>query len=336
MPLTLAEHVVAQTDPLKKGVFLGMSQACLVGDLMSWKSIGALQTSGVRYDGVIRPEWNALNDDFVEKTVKGKNLAYGVYRMGVHIDIENPLERDDGVKERPSTRQTMLAVKGAAYELNNVFINGDQASNPNQFEGIEKIIGNMASSQTIGSSELDIRPSASPTDATLQAFVDRIDEAIDAVNGRKPDFALCSRRFGLTARGVFRRLQLAGDNYNWVKGMPFSDIRQTLRTASTKPMFVYNDVPFYEIGPAVDEAGAETDIIGNTYNEASSTSATRVYFVKQGEHDLEGLQFSALSMKKIRDTLENKDVQRHRLTWIVGLGAWSKDCLSVAKGIRVQ
>lgn len=335
MPLTLAEHVVAQTEPLKKGVFLGLSQECLIGDLLSWRSTGSLSVAGVRYDGVIRPEWNALNDPFVEKTVKGKNLSYGVYRMGVHIDIENPLERDDGVKERPSTRQTMLAIKGAAYELNNVFINGDQAGNPNQFEGIEKLLTNLGASQTVGSSEIDIRPAQNPTAAVMQSFVDRIDEAIDAVNGRRPDFALCSRRFGLTARSIFRRLQLTGDNYDWVKGMPMGDIRQTLRTASTKPMFVYGGVPFYDIGNAVDETGAETPIIRNDYVEASSSAATRVYFVKQSEHDLEGLQFAPLSMKKIADTLEDKDVQRHRLTWMVGLGAWSKDCLSVAKGIRV-
>ncbi|MFA7296258.1 MAG: hypothetical protein WC211_03605 [Dehalococcoidia bacterium] len=336
MPFTLAEHAIAQTNTFKKGVFVGFTQESLIGDLMSWRSTGELTTTGIRYDGVIRPSWLPINAPFPENTVRGKNLSAGVYMMGTHIDIPNVLEKDGGVKERPSTRQTMLAIKGAAYELNNVFINGDQAGEPNQFEGIEKIIGNLASSQSIGATALDIRPSASPTDATMQAFIDRIDEAIYAVDGHKPDFALCSSRFGLTARSVFRRLKLVGDHYDWVKGMPFGNARQTLRSPATRPMFVYNDIPFYDIGPAVDENGTETAIIANDYTESGAfTAATRVYFVKQGTHSLEGMQYAPLSVKKIAETLHDKPVQRHRLEWVVGLGAWSKDCLSVARGIRV-
>lgn len=335
MPLTLAQHLVTETNPLRKGIYLGLTRASIISDMINWSSTNALTTSGVRYDGVIRPEWNAFNEPFVEKTIRGKNLSYGVYRMGVHIDIENPLERDQGVKERPSTRQTKQAILGAAYEMNNTFVNGDQAGNPNQFEGIEKILGNLGASQNIGSTEIDVRLSQNPNDSTIYALFERLDEAIDVINGGTPDFALINRQTGMVIRSLMRRIKLPGDTFDWVKGMPFSDIRSTYRTAATKPMFVYNTVPFYDIGNAVDEEGRSTQIIRNDYAEAGSANATRIYFVKQGADDLEGLQYQPISVKKIADTLESKDVQRHRMTWIVGLGAWSKDCLSAARGIRV-
>lgn len=335
MPLSLAEHLVTETNPLRKGVFLGLTRASVIADMISWSSVNSLSTSGVRYDGVIRPEWNALNAPFVEKTIRGKNLSYGVYRMGAHIDIENPLERDQGVKERPSTRQTKQTILGAAYVMNDTFVNGDQAGNPNQFEGIEKILGNLGSSQNIGSSEIDVRLSQNPNDATIYSLFERLDEAIDAINGGEPDFALINRQTGLVIRSLMRRIKLPGDHYDWVKGMPFSDIRKTYRTAATRPMFVYNNCPFFDIGNVVDEAGNETAIIGNTYSEGGSSNATRIFFVKQGADDLEGLQYQPMTIKKIADTLESKDVQRHRMTWMVGLGAWSKDCVSAARGIRV-
>ncbi len=336
MPFSLAEHTIAQTEPLKKGVYLGLTRACIVADMLEWENTGSLTTSGVRYDGVNRPSWVPLNTAFPERTIRGKNLSYGVYQMGLHIDIPHVLEKDSGVKERPSTRQTRQAIIGAAYEMNDAFVNGDQGADPNRFEGVEKIATALGTSQNIGSSEIDVRLSQNPTTATIQAFIDRIDEAIDAVDGREPDFALCSRRFGLTARSLFRRAQLMGDHHDWIKnGLKMGDIRQTLATAATRPMFVYNGVPFYDIGPMVDEFGAESDIIANDYNEYGSTSATRVFFIKQGRYNLQGLQFSPLKVEKVADTLEDRPVERHRLTWLTGLGAWSKNCVSVARGIRV-
>lgn len=334
MPFILAEHVQAQTEPLKKGVYLGLSRASVIADMISWNNIGSLTTSGVRYDGAIRPVWVGANETIPEKTTQGKNVSYGVYQMAVHIDIPNPYERDSGVKEKPSTRQAEQAILGAAYEMNNTFINGSQAVDPNQFEGIEQIVTNLGSSQNIGASQLDVRAAANPTADTWFALFDRLLEGHDAVNGHKPDFALINRQAGARIRAGFSRTGYRGDHYDWVKGMPFGDIRNTLRTAATKPMFVFEGVPYYDIGDAVDENGAETAIIGNSYSELSGNN-TRIYYIKQGSNDLEGLQYAPMRMQKIADTLHDKDVQRHRLTWMTGLGAWSKDCVAVVRGVRV-
>lgn len=320
------------TEPLKRGAYISLIRESVIADMLSFRNTNSLSIAGERYDNVIEPEWIDLNEAIPDKTTRGKNLSYGVYQMAVHLDIPNPLERDDGVLERPSARQAKMTMIGAAYQFNNTFVNGDQGVNPKQFDGIEKIVSNMGSAQSIGTTEIDI--SGSPNDATMQAFVDRVDEAIDAVNGHKPDFVLSNRQFGLRARSVFRRMKLAGNDADWLNGgfLPFKDIRQSTSSASTKPLFVYQNIPFYDIGPKADQT---TNIILNTYAEASSASATRVYFVKQGADDLEGLQFAPPNLRKIFDTLEDKDVQRHRFTWMTGLGMWSRNGLSVMRGVKV-
>lgn len=332
MPYTIAEHLPGMTEPLKRGAYISLIRESVIADMLSFRNTNAMSIAGERYDNVIEPEWIDLNEAIPDKTTRGKNLSYGVYQMAVHLDIPNPLERDDGVLERPSSRQAKMAMIGAAYQFNNTFVNGDQAVNPKQFDGIEKIVSNMGSSQSVGTTEIDI--SGAPTEAVMQAFVDRVDSMIDAVNGHKPDFVISNRQFGLRARSVFRRMKLAGNDADWLNGkyLPFMDERRSSSAASTKPMFIYQDIPFYDIGPKADMT---TNIILNNYAEAGSSTATRVFAIKQGSDDLEGLQFAPPSMRKIFDTLQEKDVQRHRFTWITGLGMWSRNGMSVMRGVKV-
>lgn len=232
--------------------------------------------------------------------------------------------------EKPAQRQIKQAMLGAAYKVNDQFINGDQGVDPNGFEGIEKLIGTLAAAQTIGASEIDI--SGAPTSAVIQSFVDRLDEAIHQVDGHKPSFGLCNSTFGLRARSMLRREKLVGDNYDWVRqGFPFGTIRQSLKTKTTDPLFVYADIPFYDIGVKDDQT---TQIITNAYAEGGSAAATRVYLVKAGDDQMEMLQFEAPKVERI-GLLEDKDVERHRFSHILGTALWSHRGLVKVQGVKV-
>jgi len=332
MPWTLAEHAQAQRDPLSKGVYLGIVKESVLADLLSFESTGTLQKTGVRFDTVISPEFIPLSGTIPERTARGKQISWGVYQMAVHIDIPTPLEREDGLLEKPSARQAKLATEGSAYVFQQQIVNGDQGSDPNGFDGFNKIVGNLASAQTVGASELDIRAAASPTSATMQSVIDRLDEGMDAVDGHKPTFALCNRQFGLRVRSIFRREGLLGDNWNWVRnGFPFGDLRQKLSTKATDPMFIYSDVPFYDAGVQADQT---TQVIANNYSEGGSSNGTRVFFVKMGEDNVQGLQYAPPNMKNI-GVLEDKEVERHRFTWMTGIAVWGHRSISKVQGIRV-
>ncbi len=329
MPLSLAEQVVAATEPLKKGVILGLVQESAILDLMTPRSTGALHIAGVRYDNDIEPDWVPSNGTIAEKSTRGKNLSFGVYKMALHLDIDVALQNDQGVIERPASRQAKMLVIGTAKKINYTFVNGDQGADPNGFDGIEKIIGNLAASQSVGATELDI--SGAPTDAVIQSVIDRMDTAIHAINGHRPDFALINATTGLRLRSCFRRANLLGTTEDWIKnGMPFGNIRQSLKTAATKPMFMYQNIPFFDIG---ERRGAA--IMLNTYTEGGSTgTGSRIYFVKASSEDAELLQYAAPKFQPI-GLLENKDTERTRFTQTLGLGVWRGDSLAKVQGIRV-
>lgn len=330
MVFTLAQHAQAQREPLKKGVYLGIVRESVMADILPFRSVSSLSETGVRYDEVIEPDYIPISGDIAEKTVSAKQLSWGVYEMAVHIDIPIPLEKEGGLVEKPSTRQTKMAILGSAYKFNDTFVNGDQASDPNAFDGIEKLVGNLDSDQTIGSSEIDITGAVASADA--HALIDRVDEGIDAIEGHKPTFALCSRKFGLRFRSVLRQEGLLGDHYDWVRnGFPFGDIRQKLSTKSTDPMFLYAGIPFYDAGPKSDQVSS---VIADDNAEGGSTGATRVYMVKLGPDDIEGLQYSPPNMRRI-GVLEDKEVERHRFIWDHGLAMWGHRSLVKVQGIKV-
>lgn len=329
--LSLAEWAISRKEPLSKGVMLGIAQEGLVADILNFRSTNALAETGVRYDEVIEPDFIGLDGTISSKTAKGKQLSFGVSELAVHIDIPVALERAGNVVEKPSTRQTMLAIKGAAYKVNDTFVNGDIGSDPYAFDGLNKAVGNLGSAQSVGSTEIDVADNG--TSAERQSVFDRLDEGFHAIEGHKPSFGLCNSTFGLKFRTFLRMEGLLGNDNDWsIEDYGFGNARMTNRTASTKPMFAYNQVPFYDIGVKADQT---TKVIGDTYTEGGSTaSATRVFLVKAGEDDVEGIQFSAPDMREI-GMLEAKNVLRHRFTWRLGMALWGPRSIVKVQGISV-
>lgn len=334
--LTLAQFAQLEKDPLQKGIMMGITQHSVVADLLTFRSIGGLSESGVRFDEVITPDWVALDGTISSKRANAKPLSYSVHQMAVHVDVPLLLEQQDKNQlARLSVQNVKLAIKGSAYVVNDAFINGDHAAEPNQFEGLNKLVSTMGTSQTVGASEIDISDGG---DASKQhSLIDRIDEAIDVVEGGAPDAAFCNRQFALKFRSVIRRAGLMGNTYDWIRdGFKTTDPRKTQRTASTRPAFVYNGagtpVPFYIIDKKADQT---TNIIGNTYSEGGSTGAsTRLFFVKFGAEDLEGIQAKGLETKDI-GLLEDKENIRKRVVWSPGIAVWGPRSISKAVGIKV-
>ena len=330
--VTLAQAAQTEKQPLKKGIMMGISQYSVIADILKFRTISGLSETGVRYDEVIEPDWIALDGTINSKSANGKPLSWSVYQSAVHIDVPNLLEEQSGdMLERQSVRQTMLAVKGFAYSANNAFINGDQAVDANMPEGIHKMIADLASTQRVGSTEIDI--SSTATSATNMLAVERILDGFTYVEGSKPTAAFCNATFARQFRKIILREKLLGDTHDWLANtFTTIDPRVTQRTASTKPDFVFSDVPFYIIGKKADQT---TEIIGNTYTEGGSTgAATRVFMVKLDSDDIEGIQAGPLDVVDI-GVLQDKDNVRKRLKWTYGFANWGPRSAVEVQGIKV-
>lgn len=333
--LTLAQYAQLEKQPLAKGIMLGISMEGLIADILSFRNLdGALSETGVRYDEVIEPDWVALDGTISSGTANGKPLSYSVYQMAKHIDVPVLLEGTKTQLARASVQQTKLAIKGASYKINDCFINGDQASDANQFEGINKIVSQMDTAQTITpGSEIDI---STYNSGEANQLFDGLDQLFHAVEGHKPDAVFCNDTFLLRFESVLRQAGLRGNTYDWVEAnFRIDDPRRTERTAATKPAYTYKDVPFYDMGVKADQS---TRIIGNAYTDGVGSSKTRIFAVKFGEDDVEGLQAAPLAVKDVTSgdsTLEDKEVRRKRLTWTVGMGVWGPRSIAKLEGVKV-
>lgn len=330
MVYTLTQYASMEKEPLAKGMMLGIAQEGVIADIFPWRSIGSLSETGTRFDDVPDIAFVELNGTIAETTVDGHQINHAVYQLLSHIDIPRPLEEATStVLQRPSQTQLMLAKKGAAYKINDQFINGDQGTDPNGFNGLKKIVGALASAQTVGATQLDISGASNH-----EAAVDRIHATMDAIDGHMPTAGFANSQFLLRFESMARQMDLVGVDYNWKNAaLEVNDPRSTQTTASQKPAFMYRHVPFYNLGVKADQS---TQVILNTYSDAALGSAdnTRVFFTKVGEDNLEGIQFKPLSVDDI-GLLEAKDNYRWRLRWILGLAPWGPRCAAMAQGLKV-
>ena len=332
--VTLAQYAMLEKHPLKKGIMLGIAQEGVVTDLFNWRSTGgALSESGVRFDAVNEPDWLALGGAITTRSVQGKQLSYSVYQMALHIDVPRLLDTQNATQlERQSTQQMSLAIKGAAYKMNDTFINGDQASDANSFEGLNKLVGELASTQSVDVGSGGAISIAAYTEASSWTFLQKLHQAMHRVEGHLPTAAFANSETLLAMeQNVIMRLQLHGDHHDWVESaLEVDDPRRSLRTASTKPAFVYRKVPFYDLGVKADQT---TNVLLNTYTEGANSSGntSRIFFIKQSPEDLEGLSVEMPSFDEI-GLLEDTDVLRWRLKATFGLANWGPRSISKLYG----
>lgn len=336
--ITLAQASQFEKEPLKKNLLIGIAQEGVVADLLNFRDLGGrLSETGVRLDELITPDWIPIDGTIASKSVNAKPISFSVYQMALHIDVPKQLDEANADSiARVYQVNIDAAVKGAAFKLNDAFLNGDQGTDPNMPNGIRRLLADLPSGQVVGSTVVDLTGAYS--DATAEAFFSRLDLAMYKVDGHKPSFALANGDFLLAMESWGRQYNLKGTNFDWSSaGLAVGDTRMTLGTKATTPAFMYRGVPFYDIGLLADQS---TKAILNNYSEGGSTAAaTRVYFIKQGADQFEALQFKPLETINVGGaedgTLEDKMTRRKRITWAVGFAAWTPRCISMAAGIQV-
>lgn len=330
MTFTLNQYATVEKDPLVKGIMLGIAQEGVVADLLKFRSINAMSETGVRYDAVPQMNFVPLDGTIPERTVDGKQINHPVFQILHHIDIPKPLENlTSNTLQRPSVTQLNLAKRGAAFLVNNQFVNGDPGSDPNGFAGLNKIVGQLASGQTIGASQLDISATSNG-----QAAVDRILQGMHYVDGHMPSAAFGNQQFLLRFESVLRQLTLLGTDYNWkAAAITVDDPRPLGSAAAKRPAFEFRGCPWYDLGYQYDQT---TQVILNTYTDGGlgSTDNTRLFFIKENSDNIEGIQAEPLSVEGPMALLD-KDNVRFRLKWILGIANWGPRAVTKVIGLKV-
>lgn len=327
---TLQQYATVEKNPIAKGLMLGIAQEGVIADLLLWRSINALNETGTRFDQVPSISFVPLDGTIPESTVDGHQINHAVYQILQHIDIPKPLDDFNApLVQRASVTQLDLAKRGIAYKINDQFVNGDQGSDPNGFNGLNKIVGNLASAQTIGASQLDITAASN-----TQAAIDRLHQGMHFVDGHMPTASFGNAQFLLRFESILRQATLLGSFYNWkLASLEVDDPRELGSSAAKNPSFVYRDIPFYDLGFKYDQT---TQVILNTYTDGGlgSSDNTRVFFIKEGPQNIEGIQASPLTVSDPIE-LESKDNYRWRLKWLLGIAPWGPRCVTKVIGLKV-
>jgi len=327
---TLQQYATVEKNPIAKGLMLGIAQEGVIADLFMWRSLNALNETGTRFDSVVDISFVPLYGTIPEATVDGKQISHSVYQILHHIDIPKPLDDFSApLVQRASVTQLDLAKRGIAYKINDQFINGDQGADPNGFNGLNKIVGNLASGQTVGATQLDISSTSNGV-----AAIDRIHLGMHFVDGHMPTAGFGDQQFLLRFESILRQATLLGSFYNWkLASLEVDDPRELGSSAAKLPAFVYREIPFYDLGFKADQT---TQVILNTYTDGGlgSSDNTRVFFVKEGPQNIEGIQASPLVVSDPIE-LESKDNYRWRLKWIIGLAPWGPRCVTKIIGLKV-
>lgn len=292
MALTLAEAEKYSTDVLYSGVIDELIMASPVLQYLPFIDIvgNSLAYNRLASDAPIGHY--AVGDTWEEGTHVVDQLTAILTIMGGDADVDNFLrETRSNVMDLEGTAVLMKS-KALARTWDDDFINGDNATNPNQIDGIDKLVCDERVIYCDGEGA-----------AGAELSLDAIDELLDLIRPGPPDLLVMNREARRKLKSLARA---AGTNLEVREGKLGQQVLQ------------YGDTPI-----------AISDYITGSTCPGDGDTCFCIYAMSFGEDALCGIQSpGGLQVERI-GPLETKDANRTRIKWYPGLVLFS--CLKLAK-----
>ena len=303
MAVTLADHAMQAANEgklvLAEIAYWGLEESQIL-QTIGWSTQPQLAVQVTAAKTLPTVGTRKINASFSESTGKFEQKIENKYIFGHNIDVDPVLE-----KANPGERQTQrrMSAKAMAYKFNDMFINGNPASD--EFKGLKMRVDDINAKgftdQYIDAGSVNAANRGLLYDATERHyFFDKISEIIAAIIGGGPDALFMNKKLYLAFESAARREKLLKQTEDM-----FGRIINT-----------YSNVPLIDIGR--DGYQSTTEIITNTETLSGGTEETSVYAVKYGENEyLWGMQQDALEVTDVG--LTDDGMLRDRVEWVVGL-----------------
>jgi len=309
----IVQHAKVTRDPLLAGVLNALLMRSSIIEEMPWDTIGTLSQRVTRWKTLPAVTFRKVNGAFSSDIGRYEQLDETVTSLGVDIDVDVMLDRDQAATSDPRALQTEMAVASMAYTFNDQFINGDQASDPDGFNGIKKRVANLPAAQTITASANGLEVNAS--DANRHTFLDLIEQAIYELEG-DADLIIGNGTSFRQLGSVTRRLGLLDTTEDQFG-------RRIRRFGDGGPRLV-------DIGTKADQS---TSIITNTETQGTSSATTSLYLVRFGAGQyLHGIQEYPTRTKDLGER-ESQPQMRTRVEWTPGLAQSNDRSIVRIKGL---
>lgn len=312
MTLTLYDVYNLESNPLRKGIIKGLLEEAYIMQTMPFATIEDLSIQGVRWLTLPDVGFRKINGSFTTSYGTTERFEESIYILGGEIDIDVVLRKKKNYIQHPKALQMEMKLKSIAYKFNDYFINGDQAVDPDGFDGLKVRVSNLPASQTI-TCTADLSTTGLGTAGNIDKFLDELDAAFYALDGHSADVLIMNSTLFLKFQSLLRR----------------SNYMDTTKDRFGRTILTYRGAAVVDIGVKADQT---TKIISDNHD---ATNRTAIYLVKFGvDKYLSGIQMESLRVTELGE-LPDKPVERTRIEWPVGLALWHKRGLAKLANIQI-
>ena len=332
MAITMADMYLLSPYLLEKGIIKTIQEESQLIDTLSFENIEALTVQTYRSGKMNPVSWRKIGEPF-GSVVQGKPepVQAGVFSFGNNVDIDYLIKRDKTPKiVDPESQQIDDTTTVMARQFNDAWVNNEPTKDPQAITGVRYMINTEFPGQKIcanpaGNAVLDLTPTGANYATNISIFFLMLDKAIDAIDGKKPNFAVCNSTFLTHFHALLRD----------------SGYLKTTEDSIGRKFIDYNGVKFIDAGNTyedTDDNGLDIPVITNKelYNgtvDLSSGNSTSIMFVRQDKKHYQPWQFENLTADHI-GTLDDGVTDRTVIKWDIGHIVTHKRSLSWLTGLK--
>lgn len=284
----------SQNDPLKAGVIAQVASSSALLEILPFENISGSAIEYTRENTLPSVGARSINEAYTEDAGEMEKKKVGLKIIGGDLDVDKAIIEMYGPDQR--IIRVQQKIKALAGYANKLLIKGSELSNPEEFDGLQYLLGDTAGDQVIANG-----------DSALSLA--KLDEAIDACES--PNAILLSPT-------MIRRLVTASRTTT-VGGTITFDIG-SFGERVTK----YNGLRLI----AIDKDNTETAIL--PFTETNSTAS--IYIINASSGYYTGLQNGGIQVRDLGE-IDSAPVYRTRVEWYINQAIWHKRGAVRLKGI---
>ena len=314
MAVTLAQAKLNVTDDLQLGIIDEFAKSSFIlnnipfHDCVSPVGGGATLTYG--YTRLITQptaDFRAINAEYTPSEVQKQRYTTDLKVFGGAYEVDRIIAGMGGIADEVAL-QASQKVKAASALFSDTIINGDSATNPLVFDGLNVAVTGTDTERTGG--VIDLSTSEAVT-ANAVAFIDELDEWLHTMEGT--DAILCNAKFAAKFRAIARRMGM----YQMTKNNFGQDVEY------------YGSIPFVDLGA---KAGSNDPIVG------INGGVTSIYAVKFGMDGFHAISMAGQPPVKtwLPDFSTAGAVKKGEVEMVAGCALKSTKAAGAFRNIKVQ
>ena len=303
--LSLTEAAKLSQDDLQRGVLEIFVQESPILDRIPFLTINGNAYAYNQEESLPGVAFRSVNESYDGSTGTVNPASERLFILGGDADVDTFIQQTRGDLNNQRAIQTRLKVKAASFKFQDTFINGDETSNPKEFDGLKN---RLTGSQVITSAT----PAAV---ASAQDHLDELDELFAALNG-DPDVIYANRKYINRLKSLGRRI---------------GGVEMVREDLTGKRVVMWNGVPVLDLGQNL----AGDDIL--PLDEGVGGDETSLYAVKFGsdENDrgVTGLTNGGVQVRDLGE-IDSHPAYRTRIEFFCGLAVFGGKAAARLQGVK--